>query len=120
MRRSRSASFSSAAGSTCSGYDLVHGDVKPENVLVLRSYDAVDFRLVDFGSVTELFSITSRAGTASYLAPERFHEAPISERTEIFAIGVTLYEALTGALSVRRNRALPDAALSARRKTRCG
>src|SRR5205823_103283 len=40
-------------------------------------------------------STTTRAGTASYLAPERFDEAPISERTEIFAIGVTLFEALT-------------------------
>ena len=45
--------------------------------------------------MTEIFSVTSRAGTASYLAPERFQGAPISERTEIFAIGVTLYEALT-------------------------
>jgi len=77
--------------------DLVHGDIKPENILVLSGYDALDFKLIDFGSITELFSITSRAGTASYLAPERFHNAPISERTEVFAIGVTLYEALTGA-----------------------
>ena len=76
--------------------DLVHGDIKPENILVLSGYDAIDFRLVDFGSVTELFSVTSRAGTASYLAPERFREKPISEHTEIYAIGVTLYEALTG------------------------
>jgi serine/threonine protein kinase len=76
--------------------DLVHGDLKPENILVLSGYDALEFKLVDFGSITELFSITSRAGTASYLAPERFHEAPISERTEVFAIGVTLFEALTG------------------------
>ena len=37
----------------------------------------------------------SRAGTPSYLAPERFRGGPLSERTEIFAIGVTLYEALT-------------------------
>jgi serine/threonine protein kinase len=77
--------------------DLVHGDVKPENILVVSAYDAIEYRLVDFGSVTELFSLTSRAGTASYLAPERFRECPISERTEIFAIGVTLYESLTGA-----------------------
>ncbi len=76
--------------------DLVHGDIKPENILVLSGYDSLQFKLVDFGSMTELFSIRSRAGTASYLAPERFHEAPISERTEVFAIGVTLYQALTG------------------------
>jgi serine/threonine protein phosphatase PrpC len=77
------------------GFDLVHGDLKPENVLVISDYDRLRFKLVDFGSAAEIFSVTSRAGTASYLAPERFHAAPISERTEIFAIGVTLYEALT-------------------------
>jgi serine/threonine protein kinase len=79
-------------------FDLVHGDLKPENILVIPGYDRIHFKLIDFGSVTEVFSITSRAGTASYLAPERFHEAPISERTEIFAIGATLFEALTRTL----------------------
>ncbi|MEA3186455.1 MAG: hypothetical protein QOD99_285 [Chthoniobacter sp.] len=78
-------------------FDLVHGDIKPENILVLSGYDSVHFKLVDFGSATEVFSTTTRAGTASYLAPERFHEAPISERTEVFAIGVTLFEAATNA-----------------------
>ena len=38
---------------------------------------------------------TSRAGTPSYLAPERFKQAPVNEHTEIYAIGVTLYEVLT-------------------------
>lgn len=76
-------------------FDLVHGDIKPENILVITGYDRLSFKLVDLGSATEIFSITSRAGTASYLAPERFRHAPISERTEVFAIGVTLYEALT-------------------------
>lgn len=75
--------------------NLVHGDLKPENILVVPGYDSVQFKLVDFGSATEVFSITSRAGTPSYLAPERFDGAAISERTEIFAIGTTLFEALT-------------------------
>ncbi len=77
--------------------DLVHGDIKPENILVINHYDRLRFKLIDLGSATEIFSINTRAGTASYLAPERFHNTPISERTEIFAIGVTLYQALTGA-----------------------
>ena len=77
--------------------DLVHGDIKPENILVISDYDRVRFKLIDLGSATEIFSIITRAGTASYLAPERFHNTPISERTEVFAIGVTLYQALTGA-----------------------
>ena len=75
--------------------DLVHGDLKPENILVLNRDGATQFKLIDFGSISELFSVTTRAGTPSYLAPERFHGAAISERTEIFALGVTLYEALT-------------------------
>jgi serine/threonine protein kinase len=78
-------------------HDLAHGDIKPENILVLRSATGMAFRLLDLGSAAELFSVTSRAGTPSYLAPERFHGGAIAERTEIFAIGVTLYEALAGA-----------------------
>ncbi len=77
--------------------DLVHGDIKPENILVISHYDRLRFKLIDLGSATEIFSVDSRAGTASYLAPERFHHTPISECTEIFAIGVTLYQTLTGA-----------------------
>ncbi len=76
--------------------DLVHGDIKPENLLVFTDYDRLRFKLIDLGIAAEVFSVTSRAGTASYLAPERFQGAPVCERTEIFAIGVTLYEALTG------------------------
>ena len=78
--------------------DLAHGDIKPENILCVGDYASLFFKLVDLGSAAEIFSITSRAGTASYLAPERFHGAPVSERTEIFAIGVTMYQALTGRL----------------------
>lgn len=77
-------------------HDLVHGDLKPDNILVLRSPAGTQFRLLDFSSAAEVFSVTSRAGTPSYLAPERFRGAAISERTELFAIGITLYEALTG------------------------
>ncbi|WP_456431241.1 protein kinase domain-containing protein [Nitratifractor sp.] len=75
--------------------DLVHGDIKPENVLVLRRHGKRVYKLIDFGSIVEIFSIASRAGTPSYLAPERFTGESIGEATEIFAIGVTLYEALS-------------------------
>ena len=87
--------FLCAAGVNLLRLDLVHGDLKPENILAVADYDRVIFKLVDLGSSAEVFSVTSRAGTASYLAPERFHGAPTSERTEIFAIGVTIYESLT-------------------------
>jgi hypothetical protein len=76
-------------------YNLVHGDIKPDNILIASRNDKEIFKLADFGSIVEIFSITSRAGTPSYLSPERFRGEPISESSEIFAIGVTLYEALT-------------------------
>ncbi len=77
-------------------YDLVHGDIKPENIIVIERDGKKIFKVIDFGSITEVYSIDNRAGTPSYLAPERFNQAPINEKTEIFAIGVTLYESLTG------------------------
>ncbi len=77
---------------------LVHGDIKPENILVYKKEGeaGVDFKMVDFGSIVEIFSTSSRAGTPTYLAPERFSGSIINESTEIFSIGVTLYWALTG------------------------
>ena len=45
------------------GFDLVHGDLKPENILVLKRGDTLDFKLIDFGSISEIFSVNSRAGT---------------------------------------------------------
>lgn len=77
-------------------YDLVHGDIKPENIIITRRKGKLIFKMVDFGSITEAYSNVTRAGTPSYLAPERFRQAPVNEQTEIYAIGVTLYEALTG------------------------
>ena len=76
-------------------FDLVHGDIKPENIMISERDGKHIFKIIDFGSMTELYSISSNAGTPSYLAPERFTGASINEGSEIFSIGVTLYEALT-------------------------
>ena len=77
-------------------FNLVHGDIKPENIIVIERDGKKIFKIIDFGSITEIFSITNKAGTPSYLAPERFTGSAINEKTEIFSIGVTLYQALTG------------------------
>jgi serine/threonine protein phosphatase PrpC len=90
--------FLAEACQTLLRLDLAHGDIKPENILCIGDYAKLTFKLVDLGSSAELFSVSSRAGTASYLAPERFRASPVCEATEIFAIGVTLYQSLTGVL----------------------
>jgi len=76
-------------------FDLVHGDIKPENIMVSERDGKHVFKVIDFGSMTEIYSINSNAGTPSYLAPERFTGASINESSEIYSIGVTLYECLT-------------------------
>jgi len=76
--------------------DLVHGDIKPNNIMIAKDDDEnLEFKIIDFGSITEIFSSNSKAGTPSYLSPERFKGESISESSEIFSIGITLYLALT-------------------------
>ena len=78
-------------------YDLVHGDIKPQNIMIAKDEDEnLEFKIIDFGSITEIFSSDSQAGTPSFLSPQRFQNEAISETSEIFSIGVTLYLALTG------------------------
>ncbi len=77
-------------------FDLVHGDIKPQNIMIAKDEEEnIEFKIIDFGSMTEIFSSDSQAGTPSFLSPERFLNEAISESSEIFAIGVTLYLALT-------------------------
>jgi len=76
--------------------DLVHGDIKPHNIIVQKDEnEALTFKIIDFGSITEIFSTDSKAGTPSFLSPQRFQNEAISETSEVFALGVTLYLALT-------------------------
>ena len=78
-------------------YDLVHGDIKPHNIMIAKDDDEnLTYKIIDFGSITEIFSLNSTAGTPSFLSPQRFSGESISESSEIFAIGITLYLALTG------------------------
>lgn len=76
---------------------LVHRDVKPENVLI-----ATDGRtkLADFGLARTVTEMTTGAsvvmGTAAYLAPELISVGTADARTDVYAVGVLLYEILTG------------------------
>jgi len=77
-------------------FDLVHADIKPENIMVIERNGKHIFKIIDFGSMSEIYSINNTAGTPSYISPERFEGHSINEGSEIFALGVTLYESLTG------------------------
>ena len=75
---------------------ILHRDVKPENV---HLGDDGEVRLLVFGVAQTIQEAAgapySRAGTPSYLAPEQFEGSGAAPQTDIYAVGVTLYHALT-------------------------
>lgn len=79
---------------------IVHRDVKPANVLL--SADG-RIKLADFGIARVLGEASARLtragtllGTARYLAPEQLGDDPVDARADVYALGLVLYEALTG------------------------
>jgi tRNA A-37 threonylcarbamoyl transferase component Bud32 len=82
---------------------LVHADLKPENIVLARDGRV---RVVDFG-LARLARGASNAGsgTPAYMAPERWRGAPPTGAIDIWALGVTLHELVTGV------RPFPEAAL---------
>jgi eukaryotic-like serine/threonine-protein kinase len=82
---------------------VIHRDLKPENVL-LAPRDGGDFvKLTDFGiaKIVDAPAITfaeQRFGTPGYIAPECIDGEPATELGDIYALGVVLYQMLTGVL----------------------
>jgi hypothetical protein len=92
-----------AGVSALHGKGKLHRDIKPSNVLVKRDGRLVilDFGLASDAAPGSALADDGMAGTPAYLAPEQLSGAGPSEATDWYAVGVTLYETLTGRLPFR-------------------
>ena len=75
-----------------------HGDIKPDNILVTGSRGSYRAKLVDVGFDTRAGeSLPMLKGTRPYMAPEVIRSEPAGGVSDLYSLGVVLYEALTGA-----------------------
>ncbi len=98
------------------GHGVVHGDVKPANVFLPQG-GAFPIKLVDFGlskieGLERLTRTGELTGTPAYMAPELLTgQGSVDGRVDLYALGVVLYEALSGKLPFATARKHPGAVM---------
>ncbi|WP_298618972.1 serine/threonine-protein kinase [uncultured Zoogloea sp.] len=81
-------------------HGVTHRDIKPANILLV-SPEGQDIKISDFGAAiftaTETTQLTT-LGSPAYMSPEQVREQPLDHRTDIYSLGVVMYQLLTGRL----------------------
>ncbi len=77
---------------------IVHRDIKPENIMIRKDgrVQIMDFGLAKLRGATRLTKEGSTTGTAGYMSPEQAQGFEVDHRTDIFSLGVVLYELSAG------------------------
>ncbi len=83
--------------------NMVHRDVKPANVMITLDGQVIltDFGIAKIVSTSNLTASGAMVGTPSYMAPEQGMGQPGDERSDIYSLGVMLYQLVLGRLAVR-------------------
>lgn len=88
-----------AALSVAHGYDVIHRDIKPHNLMVQPdgAVKVMDFGIARAGNST-MTQTGSVLGTAHYVSPEQAQGKPLGMGSDLYSLGIVLYEASTGRL----------------------
>jgi tRNA A-37 threonylcarbamoyl transferase component Bud32 len=92
------------AAGVCDGVDyahkrgMIHRDIKPGNIMLSVQGDAIlaDFGLAKLAGATQHTAAGAVMGTALYMSPEQIRGEQVDARTDIYALGVTLFEMMSG------------------------
>ena len=87
---------------------IIHQDIKPQNVIILRDGTAklTDFGIASFATTQETRVVQEAIGSVHYISPEQAKGSKIDYRTDIYSLGVVMYEMLTGRLPFQGETAL--------------
>lgn len=75
---------------------IIHGDIKPQNILIDSEDELVLAKITDFGTAKTTLTEQIRGLTVPYSAPEQINDNYADEKTDSYQIGLLLYELLTG------------------------